>query len=86
MSGSPSSLNHANNLQTVQLSKRDTGDKAAQEKWAEQRAAELAAAALAPKDQLIRSLEHNITQLEVTLAQRTEVSPHTRTVHFRWLI
>ena len=57
----------------MQLSKRDAGDKAAQEKWAEQRAAELAAAQLAPKDQLIRCLEVTIAQLEVNLAQRTEV-------------
>lgn len=60
-------------MQTVQLSKRDAGDKAAQTEWAEQRAAELAAAAMAPKDQLIRSLEQSIAQLEVTLAQRNEV-------------
>jgi hypothetical protein len=60
-------------LQTVLLSKRDLTDKAAQEKWAEQRAAELAAAAAAPKDLVIRSLEQTVSQLEVTLAQRTEV-------------
>jgi hypothetical protein len=60
-------------LQTVLLSKRDATDKAAQEKWAEQRAIELAAAAAAPKDQVIRSLEQTLSQLEVTLAQRTEV-------------
>ncbi|WIA19860.1 hypothetical protein OEZ85_005763 [Tetradesmus obliquus] len=56
----------------VLLSKRDVTDKAAQEKWAEQRAAELAAAAAAPKDQVIRSLEQTVLQLELTLAQRTE--------------
>jgi hypothetical protein len=57
----------------VLLSKRDATHKAAQEKWAEQRAAELAAAAAAPKDQIILSLEQTVTQLELTLAQRTEV-------------
>lgn len=56
----------------VLLSKRDVTDKAAQEKWAEQRVAELAAAAAAPKDQVIRSLEQTVLQLELTLAQRTE--------------
>lgn len=66
-------------MQTVQLSKRDAGDKAAQAECAEQRAAELTAAALAPKDQLIRSLEQSVAQLEITLAQRTEVSASTTT-------
>ena len=59
--------------QTVQLSKRDQTDKAAQEKWAEQRAADLAAAALAPKEQRISALEQSVSQLEVALAQKAEV-------------
>ena len=58
----------------MQLSKRDQTDKAAQEKWAEQRATELAAAAAAPKDQRITALEQSVVQLELALAQKSEVS------------
>lgn len=61
------------NLQTVQLSKRDQTDKAAHEKWAEARSAELAAAAAAPKEQRIAALEQSLAQLEVALAQKAEV-------------
>lgn len=60
-------------MQTVLLSKRDQTDRASQEKWAEQRAAELAAAAAAPKDQRITALEQSLLQLEIALAQKTEV-------------
>jgi hypothetical protein len=57
----------------VQLSKRDQTDKAALEKWAEARAAELAAAAAATKEQRIAALEQSLAQLEVALAQKAEV-------------
>jgi hypothetical protein len=57
----------------VQLSKRDQTDKAEHEKWAEQRAQELAAAAVVPKDQQISALERSLTQLELALAQKAEV-------------
>jgi hypothetical protein len=57
----------------VQLSKRDQTDKAAHEKWAEARAAELAAAAAVPKEQRIAALEQSLAQLEVALAQKAEV-------------
>jgi hypothetical protein len=60
-------------LQTVQLSKRDQTDKAAHEKWAEQRAAELAAAVVVPKEQRITALEQSVVQLEVALTQKAEV-------------
>jgi hypothetical protein len=64
----------------VQLSKRDQGDKAAQEKYAEQRAAELAAAAVAPKEQRISALEQSVVQLEVALTQKAEVRARRHSV------
>eukprot|EP00879_Flechtneria_rotunda_P002655 GHRR01002859.1.p1 GENE.GHRR01002859.1~~GHRR01002859.1.p1 ORF type:complete len:477 (+),score=206.58 GHRR01002859.1:283-1713(+) len=60
------------------LSKKEQDNRAAQEKWAEQRAAELATAAAAPKNQVIRSLEHTVNQLEIALAQRTEELEESR--------
>jgi hypothetical protein len=60
-------------LQTVQLSKRDQSEKADHEKWAEQRAQELAAAAVVPKEQQITALERSVMQLELALAQKAEV-------------
>eukprot|EP00775_Hariotina_reticulata_P013245 gene13245-13375_t len=66
---------------TVQLSKRDQSDKAALEKWAEQRAQELATTTGAAKSQVIRSLESTVSQLEVALAQRTEELEESRRLY-----
>lgn len=60
-------------LQTVQLSKREQADRAAHEKWAQERAAQLAAAATPDKDARIATLENNVRQLEASLAERAEV-------------
>ncbi|KAF8063006.1 hypothetical protein HT031_003845 [Scenedesmus sp. PABB004] len=59
---------------TVQLATRPAG----QEKAAEARAAELAAAAAAPREQLVRSLEASVAQLEAALAQRSEELEESR--------
>lgn len=57
----------------MQLSKRDQTDRVAQEQWAQQRATELLASAVAPKEERITALEQMLAQVEVALAQKTEV-------------
>lgn len=64
--------------QTLQLSKRDQADRTSHEKWAQERATQLAATAGLDKDARIVALENSVRQLEATLAERAEVCGRAR--------